>query len=267
MRMYNYVVYNTPEYQAACKENPRIKVCCSADEDFVFRTPINSFDELLNDRYDDIVKMEFSQRLNYIESSEEGSETQYDIVSTNNGYHLIIESQPDLSRMTRFPARIQQFRCTSCLIQKLPPIPKTMIKLDVSGNHIGELPPLKDTNLCVLYCSECNLDTLPQLPETLIRLNCSHNNIKSISEPLPEILGEIAIYNNKITQLPFPSKMTWTMNYNNNPIKDHNDYMEYINGITMEKRKENYKICVNSGFNHMAFDEFNHYITVLHKIN
>ena len=58
--MYNYVVYNTPEYQAACKENHRIKVCCDADEDFVFRTPINSFDELLNDRYDDIVKMEFS---------------------------------------------------------------------------------------------------------------------------------------------------------------------------------------------------------------
>ena len=42
--------------------------------------------------------------------------------------------------------------------------------------------------------------------------------------------------------------------------------MGYITGIIMKKQKENYEHYVNSGFNHMAFDEFDHYINVLHKI-
>jgi len=117
-----------------------------------------------------------------------------------------------------------------------------------------------------LYCSECNLDELPELPDTLSRINCSSNNIKVIPEPLPNVLGEVAIYNNQIEYLPVPSKMTWTMQWQNNPVKDNPIRLGHIEDIVMRKQKENHEYFVKSGFNDLAFDEFAHYIDILHKI-
>lgn len=265
MCMHNYVVYDTPEYRAACEKNNGVR-CASigADEDYMFRTPIDSFDQLLNERYDSIVKMNFSQQLTYIPANEDGGECLYDIIETRNGWHLVIENQPDLSKLVRLPARLEQFHCTNCLIEKLPPIPKTLVKLNVSGNPIGELPHLEDSNLCFLYCSECFLHTLPALPNTLIRLNCSFNHIKVIPEPLPQLLREVAIYNNLIEYLPNPTHMTCTMEYQHNPIQENPIRQGYIDGTINRRRRENSEYYKKYGI--LAFDEFSYYHNILQEI-
>lgn len=265
MRMYNYVVYDTPEYRTACEENPRVRCnTMGADEDYPFRTPIDSFDQLLNDRYDSIVKMDFSQQLNYIPAAEDGGECEYDIIKTTNGWHLVIESQPDLSRLVRLPARLEQFRCTDCLIENMPPIPKTLVRLNVSGNPIGELPHLEDSNLCSLYCSGCLLHSLPALPNTLIRLNCSFNHIKAIPEPLPELLREVSIYNNLIEYLPNLAHKTWIMEYHHNPIQDSPIKQGYIDGTLRRRAIDDKEYYEKNGV--LAFDENAYYHNVLQEI-
>jgi len=80
------------------------------------------------------------------------------------------------------------------------------------------------------------------------------------------MLGEVAIYNNKITHLPHPSKNTWTMVRHHNPIEDNLITLGYIDALIIRKKKEDYEYYKNSYINNLAFDEFVYYIDVLHKI-
>ena len=106
--MYNYVVYDTPEYKKACLDNPKVRmVGYGADEDFEFRTKIDSFDQLLNDKYDDIVKMEFGT---HHDDDDDENDKNFETIG------IVVGKCFDMGQMKKFPSRIEQFRCFNCNI-------------------------------------------------------------------------------------------------------------------------------------------------------
>ncbi|XP_047120687.1 toll-like receptor 2 [Schistocerca piceifrons] len=78
-----------------------------------------------------------------------------------------------------------------------------LLKLDLSGNELEELPQLLPARLENLNVSRNRMFALnARLPQSLITLNVSFNNLETLPEPLPGGLQKLDASNNRLRRLP-----------------------------------------------------------------
>ncbi|XP_046995835.1 toll-like receptor 2 type-2 isoform X1 [Schistocerca americana] len=78
-----------------------------------------------------------------------------------------------------------------------------LLKLDLSGNELEDLPQLLPARLENLNVSRNRMIALnARLPQSLIILNVSFNNLETLPEPLPGGLQKLDASNNRLRRLP-----------------------------------------------------------------
>ena len=92
-------------------------------------------------------------------------------------------------------------------LKSLPPLPLSLTELIINGTGITEIPPLPP-NLVTLDCHGTKITVLPDLPPRLATLVCSYTNLTSLP-PLPASLRNLDCTMSPLTSLPIlPTDLT-----------------------------------------------------------
>lgn len=159
---------------------------------------------------------------------------------------LWIEHIPTLTELPPLPSRLKIFAITDTGIEKLPPLPRTLIELECTNNKIkdsglpDELPQRLELFNCEgnkltkiknilpdrivsFFCSNNNLTELPFIPISIREIECNHNLITTIqSFASYPYLHNLDISYNRITRLPKINPAILTdFKYIGNPVPEY----------------------------------------------
>jgi hypothetical protein len=108
---------------------------------------------------------------------------------------LTLWDNPQLNTIAYLPQRVQGIQFVSNhSLTTLPPLPASLIYMDVSDNALISLPALPDS-LQQLDCHSNQLTSLPAINDSLQSLNCSYNQISILPSFGNNLNGVICRYN------------------------------------------------------------------------
>jgi uncharacterized repeat protein (TIGR01451 family) len=114
----------------------------------------------------------------------------------------------------------------------LPPLPNTLLNLDVNGCELTSLPPLP-SGLLNLSCRQNQISVLPVLPNSLLRLDCSMNFITVLPQ-LPGSLKSLSCFSNQLTSLPILPDSLKHLNFYNNQITILPSFPNSLDSLSFE---------------------------------
>ena len=129
----------------------------------------------------------------------EDGELMMEVIHSGNNTRLDFRDL-NIHTIPRLPEGVKYVICSGTSVRRLPPLPSTLIQLNISETRISELPSLPE-GLEVLWCAHTNLRRLPPLPQTLRYLDISCTDVDSLPE-LPENLETLLIGTTLISELP-----------------------------------------------------------------
>lgn len=105
----------------------------------------------------------------------------------------LIINIPSLMSLPRFPASLRVLDCaTSTRLTSLPPLPSSLIHLNIRQTQIRRIPPLPH-KLVYLNCNQTPVQQLPELPHTLQQLWLEETNV-TILPYLPRSIKFLATH-------------------------------------------------------------------------
>lgn len=147
---------------------------------------VNSFEELFNDSYDSIIKL--------------------DCKNCN------LNSLPNL------PCKLDYLDCSFNNLKELKNIPKSLITLNCNNNQLTFLPTLPNT-LKSLYVKHNNITYINSFPPNLRLIDCGYNSLKYLPT-LPNTIIYLYCSDNKLLDIPFiPTSLRYIF-YSDTPIFD-----------------------------------------------
>jgi len=104
----------------------------------------------------------------------------------------------------QFPVNLTSLSLRGCKIKSFINVilPKKLIRLDLSFNHIKKIPDDLPESLIYLNVSDNNIRRLWCIPPNLQTLICNNNSIDKLPKEFPNSLRDIKLHNNRITKLP-----------------------------------------------------------------
>ncbi len=100
-----------------------------------------------------------------------------------------------------FTTVLKELNCDNNLLNSLPNLPDSLIKLSCIENKLTELSNLP-FGLNILNCDNNLLTGLPELSNSLKYLSCSYNLLTELPSLLHTDLERLHCYNNSLTELP-----------------------------------------------------------------
>lgn len=147
------------------------------------RVGANGFPDIRYDHYHEALNEEDTDKIDYFGLSCPDYKFEFDFPLPIN-----------LTSLSLFGCKIKTLRNVI--------LPKKLIRLDLSSNHLKKIPDDLPESLIYLNVSDNNIRRLWYIPPNLQTLNCKNNNIDKLPKEFPNSLREVKLQNNSITKLP-----------------------------------------------------------------
>jgi uncharacterized repeat protein (TIGR01451 family) len=136
-------------------------------------------------------------------------------ITTLTLLHITHLSLSSLEGIQYFDA-LQSLEANNNLLTYIPPLPESLIDINISVNQLSTLPSMPES-LLYLRVSENHLTTLPSLPQSLIGLVCDDNYISTMPA-LPSGLKFILCGSDSLTSFASFSPSLRTLDCKDSPL-------------------------------------------------